>query len=174
MRREHRVRLLGASAVVVVVALATIVSAVPATAKGTASKPVKCATINGSVGGNWSLKGCQPVNIVGQGNNAEGGAQGASTDFPTSPGSYSAMITWTSVNREAPALVTTIDVTVIDRTGKKDKCGTGSAEVELSGIIGGNSPSSAPGVKGHVKLFVCEGFNGAVGGTLSVAKKLVF
>lgn len=174
MRRVLCARLLAASAVVLMVALTTIASALPASARGasTGNKPVKCATINGNVGGEWSLMGCNPVNIVGPGNNAEQGAQGTSGDFPSSPGSTSATITWTSVNQQTPALVTVINITVTDKTGRHDKCGPLSAEVELSGTIGSNSAS--PGIKGHVKIFVCEGSDGAVGGALSNPKRALF
>ena len=78
MRRVLCARLLAASATVVIVAVATIASTVPASAKGapTGNKPVKCATLSGTVGGNWSLMGCSPVGITGPANPAEQGAQG--------------------------------------------------------------------------------------------------
>ncbi len=156
MRSFRSVRLLVIPALVLPLVLSTVVVSGSAWAKG--SKPVKCTRLSGTYGGSWTLGDCSPFTVIGSGNPAGT----ISTAFPRSP----AVITWgTPVNRHASPLQSTISFVVSQLTGHKNKCGPGALEYELVGSIMHNSAS--PGVKGKVKLFVCD-----TGGVLKAAKKL--
>jgi hypothetical protein len=156
MRSFRSVRLLVIPALVLPLLLSTVVVSGSAWAKG--SKPVKCTRMSGTYGGSWTLSDCSPFTVIGSGNPAGTIA----TAFPRSP----AVITWgTPVNRHASPLQSTISFMVSQLTGHKNKCGRTALEYELVGSITHNSTS--PGVKGRVKLFVCD-----TGGVLKAAKKL--
>ena len=157
MRSFRSVRLLVIPALVVPLVLSTVVVSGSAWAKG--SKPVKCTRMSGTYGGSWTLSDCSPFTVIGSGNPAGTIA----TAFPRSP----AVITWgTPVNRHASPLQSTISFVVVaaDRAQEQVR-GNGS------GVRARRGPSrttpSAPGVKGKVKLFVCD-----TGGVLKAAKKL--
>jgi hypothetical protein len=77
---------------------------------------------------------------------------------PTSPPS-SVTVTWGyQANRNLLPLTTTFTLSVTAMTGRKDRCTGGALEYMLSGALQGNANTSAtaPGVKGHLKMFVCD------------------
>jgi hypothetical protein len=167
MRRFRSARLLVIPGIVVPLVVSSVVLAEPAWAKHISSKPATCAAISGTVGGTWDLNLCSPTSIVGNAQNPNPNQGTVSQDFPTSP----ATIQWSPTgSRHSSGVQTTISFTVTARTGHHDRCGAGNSEVELKGSIVSNSPSGVAGLKGKVKMFVCEGPLGA----LSAQKKMKF
>jgi hypothetical protein len=157
MRTFRSVRLAVVAALAVPLLCSAILLPGSAWAKTPRSKPATCQSISGTYGGTWYLIGCGPPEITGDSANPSGTS---SAVFPSSP----TTITWSEgPNPHLAPLQTTIAFSV---TPKKNKCGAGSSEYALSGTIVSNSAS--PGVKGHVKMFVCV----SAGGALSAKKPL--
>jgi hypothetical protein len=151
MRPFRLVRLLVVPALALPLVLSTIV--LPGTAWAKGSKTVKCVHLNGTYGSSWSLTGCSPVTIAGSVGSGNRPQATVAQNFPTSP----ATITWgTPANRRALPLQTTIQFTVAELTGHKDKCGTGSREFLVSGSVTGNSESVGVRIGSKVKIFVCD------------------
>ncbi len=150
MRPSRSVRLIVIPALVVPLALSTVVLSGTAWAAKVKAKPVNCRTLMGTAGGSWGFEGCTQPAITG------GNTTGISIPFPTSVGFYTAVITWNpagQAHRGPHAGTTTVSFAVTQRTGHHNKCGTGKTEWKLAGTIKSNTVS--PQVKGKLKIFAC-------------------
>lgn len=109
---------------------------------------ITCVGMNGMDGGTLTLQGCSHPEITGDQGTV---SLGNSLAFPQSP----TTITWApGANRSIPPLVTTIRYRRVEWTVRKNRCGAGSDEFRMTGVITGNSAS--PGIKGRVKIFECD------------------
>ena len=154
MRTFRSARVLVLPALVLPLALSTVVLSGTAWAKG--AKAVSCKTLTGTAGGSWSLNGCNQPAITG------GNTTGITPNFPTTAGSGTMVITWNpagEAHRGGPAGTTTFSYTAAQLTGHKDKC-RGSSEWSLLGQVTGNTVS--PKVKGKLKVFACVSRTGAL------------
>ncbi len=129
-------------------------------------KPVKCRSVTGTYSGTWYLMGCYQTGkqggyeVIGTGNDA------ISMPFSPSSAPVTATVTWGPLPDPAlPHLISTIRFTTTQLAQKKDKCGSGMTEFEVSGSV--VSSNKTPGIKlGRLKIFVCN-----TGGALSAHKK---
>jgi hypothetical protein len=161
MRPFRSARLVMIPTLVALLALSTLVASSSASARGAGSKTAQCMTLSGTYGGSWSLYNCSPPAIVGIPPSSGQPNGTISSAFPTSP----AVITWgVPPDPRQPPLTTKITFSVRALTAHKDKCGA-ALEYALVGSVVSNSRN--PGVKGHVKMFVCD-----AGGALSQKKKI--
>jgi hypothetical protein len=145
-------------ALAVPLALSTLVLNGTAWAKG-GSKAVVCKTVMATVT-NWALEGCTQLFITST------QSQSIDTPFPTASGSYTATITWSTLDqphRGGPAGTTTIAVNV--SAPRKNKCAFGSTEWQLAGFIAGGT--TTPAIKGKVKIVACVSSTGMVTNALA-------
>jgi hypothetical protein len=168
MRSFRAARLLVLPGLVLPLVLSAVLLPGTAWAKS-ATKPVKCQSVIGTYGGTWWLKGCTQqgkqggLQVIGIGNDA------ISTNFAPSSGPTAGTVMWGELpNPSLPHLTSNISLTTTQLPSKKDKCGPGTIEFEVSGSVVSNS--YAPGIKlGKLKMFVCDS-----GGALSARKKFKF
>jgi len=115
-------------------------------AKGS-GKPVQCRVLDGHDGSTWSLLGCNQETISGTSATT---LQSISVSAPPT----SLTIVWgPRIVRGQQSLHTTFSLKVTPLKANRDHC-TGGSEYVFRGLVQRNS--FTPGVKGHLKWYVCD------------------
>ena len=165
-RSRRRVRRLA----LVAGALPLVVGAVllPATAWAKVNgKPVQCRVLDGTNGGQWVVEGCTQIIISG--------AQGKTVEnLSVSAPPSTITVQWgPRVVRGQTSLETTFSLHETPVKATRSRC-PGGSEYIFKGVAERNS--FTPGVKGHLKWFVCDtaGVIHDVGSTGKFPKPLRF